>query len=196
MLYQDAIERFKVGNTDLFRLLMKNMTRQYAQEYSINKFNNFAKSNGYKSSTSVVQKYSKVLEDIYYSFLVNAKQKSFKKESSYLKKAYVCDQGFINYYDPQKDPGRVLENIVFLELLRRKNEIFYYKNGFECDFITNDACIQVCHTLTEKNKKREINGLKEAAEKFGKKMLLLTYDQETHAGPKIKTTPVWKWLLS
>ncbi len=195
MLYQDAIERFKIGNTGLFRLLMKNMTRQYGQEYSINKFNNFAKSNAYKSSTSVVQKYSKVLEDIYFSFLVNAKQKSFKKESGYIKKAYVCDQGFINYYDPEKDPGRILENIVFLELFRRKKETYYYKNGFECDFITNDACIQVCHTLTEKDRKREINGLEEAAGKFKRKMILLTYDQEKQVSQKIRAVPVWKWML-
>ena len=197
MMYQDIIERFGVKNTDLLRLLMKNMTRQYAQEYSLNKFNNYAKSMGYKSSTSIIQKYSKILEDIYFCFLVNAKQKSFKKESGYLKKAFICDQGFVNYYNTEKDPGRLLENIVFLELLRRGNkEINYYKNGFECDFITKDTCIQVCHTLTEENKKREITGIVEAGKKFGRtKSTIITYDQETEIEPKIKVVPIWKWLL-
>ncbi len=197
MMFQDAIERFRIKNTELLRLLMKNMMRQYGQEYSINKFNNFAKSNGHKSSTSVVQKYSKILEDIYFCFFINAKQKSFKKESGYLKKAYICDHGFVNYYNAEKDPGRMLENIVFMELFRRGNvEINYYKNGFECDFITKDSCIQVCHTLNENNEKREVNGLHEADKKFGhKKSIILTYEQETGAYPKIKVVPIWKWLL-
>lgn len=196
MLYRDIIERYKVKNTDLLRLQMKYITRQYAQEYSINKFNNFAKSNGYSSSTSVVQKYSRMLEEINFCFFISVKQKSFKKESSYLKKTYVADQGFINYYNSEKDNGRILENIIFLELMRReKNEINYYKNGFECDFITKDACIQVCYQITEENKKREITGLKEAQQKFKKKKeLIITYDQEIETEGKI-TTPAWKWLL-
>ena len=195
-LFQDIVERFKVENIELMRLLMKNLTRQYASEYSMNKFNNFAKSSGYKSSTSVIQKYSKCLEDAYFCFFVNAKQKSFKKESAYLKKAYVCDHGFINYYNTEKDPGRILENIVFTELFRRGNtEINYYKNGFECDFLTKDACIQVCHTLTEENKKRETRGLEEAIQRFGgRKGIIITYDQETRIG-KTRVTPAWKWLL-
>ncbi len=198
MLFQDAVERYKVKNVELLRLLMKYLTRLYAQEYSINKFNNFAKSNNYKSSTSVIQRYSKILEDIYFCFLVNAKQKSFKKETGYLKKAYLCDHAFINYYNTEKDPGRLLENMVFLELVRRHEQsINYYKNGFECDFITTDKLIQVCHTLNEENKKREINGLMEAKTKFkNKKSLILTYSQEEELENGIQVIPVWKWLLS
>ena len=79
VLFRDAVERNKIKNSELLRLLMKYITRQYAQEYTINKFNHFAQSNAYKSSTSVIQRYSKILEDIYFCFFLNAKQKSFKK---------------------------------------------------------------------------------------------------------------------
>lgn len=198
MLFQDAVERYKVENVELLRLLMKYLTKLYAQEYSINKFNNFAKSNNYKSSTSVVQRYSKILEDIYFCFLVNAKQKSFKKETGYLKKMFLCDHAFINYYNTEKDTGRILENIVYLELVRRhETSINYYKNGFECDFITGQNIIQVCHSLTDDNKKRELNGILKAKTKFkNKKSFILTYDQEEQLQPGIQTVPIWKWLLN
>ena len=74
----------------------------------------------------------------------------------------------------------------------------YYKNGFECDFISGDSCIQVCHTLNDGNRRREINGLKEAKKKFGcKRAVILTYaqDEEITDEIKIEVLPVWKWLL-
>jgi predicted AAA+ superfamily ATPase len=82
VLFQDIIERNKITNTDLMRLLMLFLAKQYGGDYSINKFNNYAKSNSYKSSTSIVQKYSKMVEDAYYCFFLTAKQKSLKKESN------------------------------------------------------------------------------------------------------------------
>lgn len=195
MLFQDIIERYGITNTDLMRLFMQFLARQYGGDYSINKFNNFAKSSSYKSSTSTIQKYSKIVEDIYFCFFLKAKQKSFKKESAYLKKEYLFDHGFINYYNTEKNAGRLLENIVAIELIRRKKtQLNYYTNGFECDFITKGNSIQVCHTINEENRRREVNGLKEAQKKFGNEPILITYDQEAEFDG-IQSTPAWKWLL-
>lgn len=195
MLFQDIIERYKIINNDLMRLFMQFLVRQYGGDYSINKFNNFAKSLSYKSSTSTVQKYSKIVEDIYFCFFLRAKQKSFKKESVYLKKAYLFDHGFINYYNTEKNLGRLLENIVAVELVRRNNTTLnYYTNGFECDFITKNNSIQVCYTINEENRKREVNGLIEAQKKFENKPILITYDQEIELDG-IRSIPIWKWLL-
>ncbi len=195
MLFQDIIERYGITNTDLMRLFMQFLARQYGGNYSINKFNNFAKSSSYKSSTSTVQKYSKIVEDVYFCFFLKAKQKSFKKESAYLKKEYLFDHGFINYYNTEKNAGRLLENIIAVELIRRKKiQPNYYTNGFECDFITKGNSIQVCHTINEENRKREINGLMEAQKKFGNAPILITYDQEAEFDG-IHSIPAWKWLL-
>ncbi|MDE1868417.1 MAG: ATP-binding protein [Candidatus Micrarchaeota archaeon] len=195
MLFQDIIERYRITNTDLMRLFMQFLARQYGSDYSINKFNNFAKSSSYKSSTSTVQKYSKIVEDIYFCFFLRAKQRSFRKESAYLKKVYLFDHGFINYYGTEVNSGRLLENIVAIELMRRKEaQLNYYTNGFECDFITKENSIQVCHTINEGNRKREINGLMEARKKFGNKPILITYDQESWFGG-VRGVPIWKWLL-
>ncbi len=195
MLFQDIIERYRITNTDLMRLFMLFLARQYGGDYSINKFNNFAKSSSYKSSTSTIQKYSIIVEEIYFCFFLKARQKSFKKESTYLKKAYLYDHGFINYYNTEKDIGRLLENVVAVELMRRKeSQLNHYTNGFECDFITKENSIQVCHTLNDGNKKREVNGLIEAVKKFGNIPILITYDQEIEIDG-VRTIPAWKWLL-
>ena len=197
--YRDIVERFKVKNTELMRLLMKYLVRNYGSEFSINSFNNFAKSNGYKTSTSVLHRYVKMLESAYFCNLLNARQKSMKKETGYIKKAYIIDQGFINFYNVDKNPGRLLENIVFIGLLGRGGQTWYFRNGIECDFVTERACIQVAYELTHENQEREITGLLEASKRFGiKKLEIITMDQESEIiknGKKILIIPIWKWLL-
>lgn len=199
IFYRDILDRFKVKNTDLMRLLMKYIIRNHSQEFSIYKFNNFAKSNKYKSSTSVVQKYSKILEEVFFAFFVDAKYKSIKKQTAKSRKEYVIDQAFWNYYNIEQDKGRILENLIFIELKRRGKKIFYYGDGFECDFITEDEIIQVTYSLDENSKKRELRGLTEGLKRTkGKRGIILTYDQEDEIRinrRKITVMPVWKWLL-
>ena len=178
---------------------MKYIIRNHSQEFSIYKFNNFAKSNEYKSSTSVVQKYSKILEEVFFAFFVDAKYKSIKKQTAKSRKEYVIDQAFWNYYNIEQDKGRTLENLIFIELKRRGKKIFYYGDGFECDFITEDEIIQVTYSLDESSEKRELRGLTEGLKRTkGKRGIILTYDQEDEIRinrRKITVMPVWKWLL-
>ena len=87
--------------------------------------------------------------------------------------------------------------------IENKN-IYYHKDKKECDFVVKEKdkvtqTIQVCYSLSEENKKREVEGLLEAMRKYKlSKGLLLTYDQEEmiiEGGKKITVKPVWKWLL-
>jgi predicted AAA+ superfamily ATPase len=102
-----------------------------------------------------------------------------------------------------KDKGWLLENLVF-NSLNKEQDIFYYKETNECDFVLAKnkeitQAIQVCYELNVDNKRREIDGLCEALEKFKlQKGLILTYDYETELKIKNKQIiimPVWKWLL-
>ena len=131
---------------------------------------------------------------------------SLKKQIYYNKKVYFIDTGLAKSvgYRISEDSGRLLENLVFVELKRKNKEIFYYSDKNECDFIMKDRtkikeAIQVCYDFNEDNKKREINGLLEAMKKFKlKKGLILTYDQEDEIRIENKLIiirPVWKWLL-
>lgn len=119
------------------------------------------------------------------------------------------DQGFIALTnDFSENKGRILENVVAIELRRRRQTFYYYKNRRECDFIVRDSeagsmnlqAIQVCWTLTTGNRERELRGLLAAMEELSLPYgLILTYDEEESIpaapGRRIDVMPVWKWLL-
>ena len=145
-------------------------------------------------------------ENSFLFFFINKFGYSVKSQIQNPRKVYCIDNGFlVNLgFRLSEDKGKLLENLVAIELKRRDKEIFYYSNKGECDFILRDKnkiikALQVCHEINEQNKEREINGLMEALNKFNlKEGIILTYDQEKIfkiENKIIKVFPVWKWLL-
>jgi len=159
-------------------------------------------------SKDTVFDYFSYLEDI--GFLYFAGKYSLKAAEQYMsKKIYIADNGFINIaeFSENENAGRKLENAVFLELLKRGDKIFYYKNdkGKECDFITGknkkiDNAYQVCYELNRNNEDREITGLIEAFKKFKlKKGFIITKSQEELKSIDDYTVicvPYWKWAIN
>ncbi len=106
-----------------------------------------------------------------------------------------------------QDSGHIYENFVFVELLRRNKEIFYWKSkrGKEVDFLIKrglkiEEAVQVSITLAEyKTKQREVDGLLDASKELNvKNLLIITEDEEGEekiGKTKIKVIPLWKWLL-
>jgi len=103
-----------------------------------------------------------------------------------------------------QDKGKMLENLVFLNLRKKYKDIFYFQEKGECDFVIKEGTkitktIQVCFDLNEDNKERELNGLIEALEKFDlKEGTILTYKQDDEFkinDKRVKVLPVWKWLI-
>ena len=101
--------------------------------------------------------------------------------------------------------GRLLENVVAVELFRRRRRAFYYKGTNECDFVIQEGtrvveAWQVCWELTPSNEKRELAGLAEAMRELGvPRGGILTYAQEGTRkieGKTMPILPVWKWLLN
>jgi len=131
---------------------------------------------------------------------------SILKQQLAYDKIYGIDSGLVNAvsFKFSEDYGRIIENVVFIELKRRNEEIYYYKNKYECDFLIKKThkitqAIQVTKELNEDNKRRELNGLIETMKKFKlKKGLILTQDYEgkiKEKGKVIYIKPIWKWLL-
>ncbi|MDZ7263923.1 MAG: DUF4143 domain-containing protein [candidate division KSB1 bacterium] len=153
-------------------------------------------------STNTAISYLSYLEDSYLFFTVPKFDFSCAKQRTHAKKVYSIDPGLTraNTASLSADQGRLLENFVFLELLRSGNEVFYVKNQYECDFVTKQnhqirGAYQVCYQLTEENLPRELAGLKKAMEATGaKEGIFLTFDQEDEIDG-IRIVPVWKWCL-
>ena len=106
---------------------------------------------------------------------------------------YLVDNGFVQStaFNLSENLGRLLENQVFVELLRRGyipgKTLFYYRtrNDKEIDFVTRKGTkvkqlIQVCYNMTsEKTRKRELDALVEAAEELHCDNLLVITNSES-----------------
>ena len=120
-----------------------------------------------------------------------------------MEKYYVVDLGLRAMLLGRRsyDVGHVLENIVYLELLRRGKEVYIGKvDNLEVDFVTIDrdtiAYYQVAATVRDENTlKRELLSLQKIKDQYPK--VLLTLDEDPDADYNgIKRVNVLNWLLS
>lgn len=160
---------------------------------------------GVKSPTTLLE-YISHLESAWLIHTVLRFSWSLKARSLAPKKVYVADPGLIGVssLSSSRDSGHILENVVFLELRRSTDRIFYLsEGGHECDFVIAPSsegteCIQVCYELTADNEEREISGLRSAMDFFSVNTgVILTADQEdelTVDGKTILVVPVWQYF--
>jgi len=125
-------------------------------------------------SSASIMEYLSYFSDAYLFFFIPRFSYSAKVQLVNPKKIYCIDNGFIktNSVSFSDDNGRLLENMVFLQLRRTESEIFYFSEKNECDFIVFKnkkikALFQVCWQLDQENTNRELAGLTEAMSYFG-----------------------------
>lgn len=137
-------------------------------------------------SSSTVMEYLAYFVDAYLFFFVPKFSYSNKVQVVNPKKVYCIDNGFIkaNSVSFTDDFGRLLENLVFIELRRKHKEIFYFNEGKECDFAVAEngkikSLYQVCWQMDEDNTDREVDGLIQAMDYFGiKTAKIITANQQ------------------
>jgi hypothetical protein len=127
------------------------------------------------------------------------------------RKVFVVDNGFVQSaaFNLSENLGRLLENQIFVELMRRGyepgNTLFYYRtrNDKEIDFVARrgtkvEQLIQVCYDITsEKTRKRELDALVEAGEELNcNNLLVITKDLDevtTWKNKNIRIVPILKF---
>ncbi|MBS3771490.1 MAG: ATP-binding protein [Bacteroidales bacterium] len=202
ILYRDIISRHRISQVEEIKQIGLYFATNTGKLFS---YKTLQKISGIKS-TSSVKNYLHYYSQSYLFFFLKKFDYSVKKQIMNPRKVYTIDQGFSARlgFNFSENKGRILENIVCIELLRRGKEIYYYTGKNECDFLIKEGtdikqAIQVCYEINIDNEKRETAGLIEAQENFSPdEALLLTYDetaQEQLPNKNIKTMPVWKWLL-
>ena len=203
-IYKDVIERGKIRNTKVLRLLIKALIA--SKEFSIHKFYNFIKSQGIKTSKNAIYKYADSLNDAFFVFFLRKHDLSYKKSEQSLPKIYFVDNGLLTL-NGIDDKGRLLENLVFMELTRREKDIAYYQNNIkeEVDFIVKEGkkvkkIIQVCYDLSNfMTLDREKKALIKASEEFNcNDLILINMSEEKEEvvdKKRIKFIPLWKWIL-
>ena len=211
ILFKDFIERHQIKNVELARVLHSFTIRNFTNEISVNALFNRVKSMGVRVSKNTVYDYLSKLEDTAFFFFLRKYSEKPHLRESYPKKIYLCDTGLTKTLRHSEDKGKLIENIVFLELQRKTNsnpllEVFYWKDyqEREVDFIIKEGTqinqlIQVTYALTPENEKREIRSLLKASRELNcKNLLMITWDQEEdikEGNKKIKVTQLWRWLI-
>jgi hypothetical protein len=202
ILFRDIISRFGIREVKGFRQLAHYLVTNTANPATYNALRNTL---GFKSVASV-RDYVGFLEEAYLIFEIFRYDFSKKKQYVNEKKLYCIDTGLRNAvaFRFSDDKGRLLENLVLIELLRRNKSVFFFKNPKECDFITEErgkitGAIQVCFELTRENRERELAGLSGAMAVHGlDEGIVLTYLQEEtirEGDTVIRVVPAWKWLI-
>jgi len=204
ILYRDVLVRNKLINEKELLQLVYYLASNVSK---LSSFNGLTKIAGVKNANTI-SSYMSFLQDTYLLFQINKFDFSLKKQINNPKKTYFIDNALIYRlgFMFSEEKGRLLENIVFLELRRRGVEVFYHSNLHECDFVIRQGntivqAIQVCYSFDSDNTKlRELNGIREAIKDYSlEEGLILLNDalEQTieENGKTIRIMPVWKWLL-
>ena len=180
---KDIIERNKIRNEEVFNAVIDLLCSSIGSYVSPNKIANTLISNGFKTvDNDAVSNYLKYLCDaflFYKAVRYDIKGKEYLKT---LNKYYVCDFGLRNQKIGyrQIEMTHIIENIVYLELLRRNYQVDIGKNQeSEIDFVVRTFkdlyYIQVSLTIEDENtKKRELKAFKGLDD--GYKKIVITMD--------------------
>lgn len=210
ILNKDCIRRHNIKNKKTFRELAKYLVSNFSCEFTYSKLSRIF---GIKD-VHTVKNYIAYLEE---AFLVTSLERfspKLKQQAIAPKKIYVVDHGVCNFigFRLSKDIGKLCENIVHTELLRKKSikgiEVYYWKNSKqeEVDFVVKEGArvkqlIQVCYDISDiETKEREVNSLLKAGRELKcRNLLIITWDYEAKEkikGKRIEFVPLWKWLLA
>lgn len=215
ILFRDIMGRTEARRQQIIEEFAYFLTSNIANLLSFNKMANYFKSRGIKVSVPTLENYFYLTKNAFLFFDSLIFSFKVKDQLQYSRKIYCLDNGIVNLvgFHFSKDLGKLYENTVAVELLRRffqepAVKIYYWKNkrGQEVDFLIKEGLkvkqlIQVCFdTDDEKTKKREIKSLLGAVEELQcKNALIITADYEAEEkieDIKIKFIPLWKWLLA
>ena len=207
IVLKDIAKRYKIRKTTELYQLATYLVSMFCNEFtytSLKEDLNF-------SSKSTLQKFCDYLQQTYLFFYLPRFNNKLKLMQKAPQKVYIVDNGFLasSAFQTSENKGRLLENLVFLELLRRKNKvgdnIFYYRsrNNRETDFVVRERfqvkqLIQVCYDMSgKKTEKRETDGIIECAGELKcDDLLIITWDQEgimEKDGKTIHVVPYYKW---
>src|SRR3990167_1868228 len=204
ILYRDIISRYKINDEKSIRELSLYLVSHVSSLYSYNKLKTML----HLGSMNTVKNYIQYLENSYLFFSIRRFCYSLKQQQLAPKKIYCIDSAIIDAlsFKFSDNFGHLLENIVFLELKRRQQEVYYYhsESGLEVDFIVRDgvkitALIQVWASLDNDNTQaREVNALIEAMNemKLTTGLILTANTSKTikKDGKIIHVLPVYQWL--
>jgi len=207
ILLRDIVARYKLNDFRSLEKLSILLLSSIANPISLNKIKNRL-----GISFDMTSRYVEYLENSYMIQTIPLFDWSLQKQFTNPRKVYSIDTGLSKRvsFEVGKRLGDLLENIVYLELKRRFEEIYYFKTAqnYEVDFLIKERekithLIQVSWSLEDdKTKKRELRALAKSAIELthttDTRLMLLTMDESSREvidGVEIEVVNVLEWLL-
>jgi predicted AAA+ superfamily ATPase len=188
----DIIERYQIRNTGLLNRITKYIIENVGNLISANSIYKELKHDKVKITPNTIYNYLEYLEKAYFISKVTREDIVGLREIGNSEKYYLVDQGFYksNLEQKQQNKGHLLENIVYLELLRNNYTVTIgTSNKYEIDFIARKEdekiYIQVSYNLSNPSTlERELKPLLEVKDNYPK--YLISKDRENYTTKGIK----------
>ncbi len=169
ILIRDIAIRHKVRDVDTLKRLAVYLLTNVGKAVSATKTKGLF---SLKSTTTILEYFGYYSDSYLIEFLPQFSH-SPKAQIRNPKKIYAIDTGFSDILSTSssEDFGRKLENLVYIHLRRRFNDLYYFQQEGECDFVVKEVnkitqVVQVCYQINDDNFDREYRGLLEAMKFF------------------------------
>lgn len=210
LITKDVVLRHKIKYVKTIMDIANYLITNHSGCVSFNKIKNIFK----LKSIHTALNYTLFLEEAYLFFFVRRLTHKYKESLLATRKCYGIDPGIIHAlsFKTSTDKGKIYENIVALELWRRRyldnTEFYYWQDIYkhEVDFVIRvgtkiKQLIQVCYQINDPDThKREVDALLSGSKELQCNNLLVLNeyieDEEVIKKKKIRYMPLWKWLLT
>lgn len=176
VIFRDVIERHKITNTSLIKYLIKSLLNSISSPFSVNKFYNDIKSQGYKVGKDTLYQYIEHLEDAFLIYTVPLFTESPRKRQTNPKKIYAVDNGLVhaNCLNITPNIGSFFENLIYLDLRRAGKRVYYYhtQEGYEIDFLaqSQDGTMEIIQVTWDQTDKKTLEREERALHKAEKEL--------------------------
>lgn len=184
VIMRDIVERYNITNISLIKYLINTLMKNAGGSFSVNKFVNDIKSQGFTGAKNTIYDYLEYIEDAYLSFLTPLFSESIRKVSTNPRKIYAIDTGLVKAFSfsLNKNYGHLFENMLYLDFRRRGYRVYYYltQERYEVDFLIEDRVGErrlyqvVWDASDQETMKREERGLNAAMQELKVPGLLIT----------------------
>lgn len=200
---KDITQRHQIKDKRAFENIIKFVASNIGNAVSPNNISSSLRQDGQSVHHSTVEKYLEYLTKSFVFYKVNRFDLKGRKQLATQEKYYLVDMGLQNIFvgkERTTDRGHILENVVYLELLRRGNKIWTgTSRNSEVDFVCKTKTgeieyYQVAWQLTnDQTIEREFGALEKIDDNYPK--VLLTTDGFTQNRRGVKHLNVFNWLL-
>ena len=203
VLLKDIVARLKISDVMRLESVVKYIFDNIGNLTSLSKIGNTLTSMGRKTDAKTIEKYIRGLTDSLLVHEVSRYNIKGKELLSTLSKYYVADLGLRQMILGNRniDMGHILENVIYLELIRRKGNVYvgqFDKN--EIDFVVINSneieYYQVALTVLDENTlKRELDAFKNIKDNYPKYLITLDDVMVNTDYDGIKVVNALEWLL-